>query len=1013
MTFQSKKIKTKKMNFNVFKHFILVFSVLFTFTVNGQDVRGVVSDDSGGLPGVSVIVKGTTKGVNTDLDGNYVLQGLNSDDVLVFSFLGYETVEEKVNGRSVINVVLTEDFNALDEVVVVGYGTKSRRQVTGAISSVDAEEITKTPVISAEQALQGQAPGINVVNAGSPGVSPQVQIRGLSTFGNSQPLYVIDGVVAGGLNEINPNDIESIDVLKDASTAAIYGSRASNGVVMITTKKGKKGRTRVNVDSYVSVQTVPKKLDLLNSEQFREYLEGTFGLTNRYTVDPAYTERDTDWQDAVFRSAGMYNTNVNVSGGSESAVFNASAGYMSQDGIIINTGFNRASLRMNSEFEIGEKFKIGETFSIADSKRLNEEQNGDRTLVEHMIKSLPYTPIYDANNLGGFGGPDNSLDLSDAENPVRLQTIGTNTSEILKVLGSVYGSYEIFNGLTYKLLYGFDKSITENYIHRPAFNEGFNRRDAAQIINGTQIYNSNTYTNSLTYDNTFNDKHKLNVLLVAERFESTFRSSSATQENASSNDITVVQGAATVTEQLYEYGLTSYVGRVNYGFENKYFLSAAIRRDHSSRFGANNSWGNFPSASVGWVVSEEDFLQDTFISNLKLRASWGVTGNDSNGGEYGYDAVLRTGYNYVGLANNDGISNFAISNPDLKWEESEQINLGIDLGFFDNAFTASLEYYDTNATDVLVVVPEPASAGAGNPDTIRNGADISVRGFEIALGYRFDKGEDLSWSANLNLGTARSEVNRVFNGVPSISYNTFEGENISRVAAGETMFHFYGLETDGLFQEGDDTSLQPNASAGDIKFVNQNGDDIIDLDDNVKIGDPFPDFTFGLNLSADYKNWDASLFFNGTYGNDIFNTNIYDLEGMSRVFNAGTGVLDRWTTTNTDATIPRFTQDHSDNLNLSDRYVEDGSFARLRNLTIGYSLDEGALSSIGNNLFSKFRMYVTGQNLFTITNYSGYDPEVGGSTVTPGQGTPTAGVGIDRGVYPQPRAFVMGVQLGF
>ncbi|NMH87668.1 SusC/RagA family TonB-linked outer membrane protein [Flavivirga algicola] len=999
----------------LFKKLLFLAVFVLSFSMYSQNITGTISDSSGPLPGANVIVKGTSNGAGADFDGKYSLSNVDANAILVFSYVGYETLEIAVDGKSVVNAVLVEDTSALNEVVVVGYGKTSRRLVTGAISSVKSEDINRTPVTSADQALQGQAPGVTVINGGSPGTSPQVQIRGLGTFGNSQPLYVIDGIVSGGINEINPNDIETMDVLKDASTAAIYGSRASNGVVIITTKKGRSGKTKVTLDSYLSSQSVPKTLDLLDTNQFRQFASETYGLPNRYTTDEASTRLNTDWQDEVFQTAFVHNTNLGVSGGNDTAVFNISAGYIDQEGIIINTGFNRSSLRANSEFKIGNKFKIGETLAIADSEMKNEEENGDRTLIEHMIKSLPYTPVFNPNNPGGFGGTDTTLDNgSDAENPVRLQTISSNVTDITKILGSLYASYEFIDGLEYKFQYGFERTSVSNNIHRPSFDEGINERTAAQLIQNANTFNSNTYTNSLTYSTAFNEVHNLDLLVVAEKFETTARNNQSQASNPITNTVPVIQGNGQITNQLFEYALISYIGRVNYNFDNKYLLSASVRRDGTSRFGKGNKWANFPAVSLGWVLSEEEFLKDSnTISNLKLRGSWGVTGNDGSV-DYVFESGLINTYNYVGLSRNVGVSNFGSPNPDLKWEEATMTNIGLDLGLFSNALTLSLEYYNNDIEDVIVPIPNVTSDGLGALFTQRNGASTNTKGLEFNIGYNHNKGGDFSWSANLNLGTSKNKAVQLSDDLLFIESSAFEGENLSRITKGESLFYFYGLQTDGLFQEGDDTSAQPNAAAGDIRFVDQNGDGTIDGDDNVKIGNPFPELTYGLNLTANYKNFDATLFFSGVSGNDIYNTTIYDLEGMTRLFNAGTAVLHRWTPTNTNTTVPRFVSSHSDNVNRSDRFIEDGSYAKLRNLTIGYSLPGSVLSTMANGAFSKFRVYATGQNLFTITNYSGYDPEIGGSsTVTPRQQSAAAGVGIDRGVYPQPRSFIFGVQLAF
>lgn len=980
-----------------------------------KSISGLVTDESNTpLPGVSIIVVGTSIGVTSDFDGNFTLQDISASSSLEVSYIGMETQIVKVGSQSQIKVLLKESSESLDEVVVVGYGTTSRKLVTGAISSVKSEAIVSTPITTVDQALQGNASGVTVSNTGSPGSTPQVQIRGLGTFGNSTPLYVIDGVVSGGLGQINPNDIETIDVLKDASTAAIYGSRASNGVIMITTKKGRAGKTKISVETYLSSQSAPNKLDLLNSSQFETYLGETFGLTNRYTVDNASTKVNTDWQDELFRTAMMSNTNLNVSGGSETAIFNLSAGYLDQEGIVLNTGFKRASIRANSEFKIGKRLKIGETLSVAETEMLNEEENGGRTLFEHMIKSLPYTPVYNAANLGGFGGTSSALDdASDSQNPVALQTLSNNVTESLNVLGSLYASYEIIDGLDAKFQYGFDKSASQTNILRPSYNEGINSRAAAEVEQSTAMFSSDTYTVSLNYKKTFSENHNFEALFVAEEFNTITRINLAKNSNPLTDDVPVVLGNSISANEINEYGLVSYIGRLKYNYAGKYLISASMRRDGSSRFGENNRWGSFPAMSLGWVLSEEGFLNDSdVISNLKLRGSWGVTGNDGSV-EYVSTSGLILGYNYIGLNQNTGASSVGAANPDLKWEESIQTNIGLDLGLLNNALTVSMEYYNVDNNDIIVGVTNVPSFGIGQASTQKNGASTNTQGVELSVGYNHQSSGDFEWSANVNLGTAKNEATDLGN-LDAIASNIFEGESISRIVEGESLFHFFGLETDGLFQVGDDTSTQPNAAAGDIRFVDQNGDGVIDGSDDVIIGNPFPTLTYGVNLSAKYKQFDASLFINGVSGNDIYNTNIFDLEGMDRVFNAGTAVLDRWTPTNTDARVPRFTEDHTENLNRSDRYVEDGSYMKLRNFTIGYSLNNPALNKIAQGTFSKVRIYATGQNLLTITDYSGLDPEVGGSTtVTTGQTSAAGAIGVDLGVYPSPRSFTLGLQLAF
>ncbi|MGS2738712.1 SusC/RagA family TonB-linked outer membrane protein [Sinomicrobium sp. M5D2P17] len=988
-----------------------------SITVFGQNitVSGTVSDVNGPLPGASIIVQGTSNGTTTDFDGNYSIGDVPPDAVLEFSFIGYRKTEEVVNSRTTINVTLEEDLAQLDEVVVVGYGTQSRRVVTGAIESIDSEALASVPVTTSEQALQGRASGVSVINSGSPGQPPVVRIRGLGTMNNNDPLYVIDGVIGGRLADVDPQDIQSIEVLKDASTTAIYGSKGSNGVVMITTKRGRQGKVSLSLDSYVGTQFVTSRLDLMNTNQYIQYAEA-FGLPQRLT-DPQYTDmlnRNTDWQDAIFQSGFMQKHNFAISGGDMNSDFRISGGLIDQEGILRNTGFKRHNFRANSNFTFG-KFKIGETAQIVFNNQNPESDSGGRSVIRHAIRMAPYLPIYNPDNLGGFQGPNTNIDGQDAENPVRVLELPDRNNRSVNIVGGLYAQYEILDGLVYKIQGGLDYRTFNNNTFVPSFDDdsmgATHTQNYASIEKNSGTYKSQVYTNSLNYNTTFNEKHNLEVLLLAEKQMTRTTNTNTYSQNFVSNDVNEVTNSnSNLRSTTYEYTRIGYLARLNYNYDEKYIFAASIRRDGSSRFGPNNRWGNFYSLAGGWLVSEENFFDVPAVSNLKLRGSWGTTGND-NIDDYKYSFTIVDNFLYpvngVGVI---GTAPSGVGNPNVKWEETAMTNIGLDLGLWDNKLTLSAEYYRNKSDDLLMNRPVPPSFGTNSGIVTENVGSVETKGFEFNLGYNKYEG-DFTWSANLNLGTNTNEAISLgtVGEITGAEFIAGIADNLTRVAPGESLFHFYGFKTDGIFQntaEVNAHATQEGAQPGDIRMVDINGDGVINDDDRTKIGNPFPDVTFGLNFNAAYKNFDFNVFINGTTGNDIFNTLKYDTEGMQRLFNAGTSVLDRWTGEGTSNSIPRV-QGATLNTRASDRFVEDGSYARLRNVTIGYTLPE----DVFNGIFSRFRVYVSGQNLITLTGYSGYDPEVGAYTVT--NATSNFEIGIDRGNYPQPKSLFLGLQLSF
>ena len=1003
------------------------------------------TDENEPLPGVNVIAKGTSVGTVTDLNGEYIINVPEGTEALLFSYVGYTPEEIQIENRSVIDVGLTVDLETLSEVVVVGYGSQERAEVTGAISSVSSKEIRALPVPRIDQALQGRAAGVTVTNDGGPGEGATVRIRGLGTVGDNDPLYVIDGVPAGGLNQINPNDIESIEILKDASAAAIYGSRAANGVILVTTKKGTAGKTKIAFDSYYGTQSVWKRHDLLNTSDYIDYATAIQQNANlpvpaRFSED-GIEDTNIDYQDVLFRAAPIQDHNLTISGGNENSTFLVSGGYFNQVGTIIGTDFERYSFRLNSNHKIG-KFNFGQTLTVAYSRQNSENGGGtNRSLTEHAIKSPPYQELRDPNNLGGFNGPD-QVDNNDAENPLLLATLTTDQDDDLKLLGSAWGEYELFDGLKYKLLFGLDINMGYGYNYTPKYVAGdFHFTNFASLSEQRSQFISPLITNSLTYDKTFG-KSQLTVLAAYERQTFNRGDLSAEGQNPLTNDIRVIDGldagSANIGGDLVEWALISYIGRINYDYDNKYLLTASIRRDGSSRFGPNNKFGIFPSVSLGWRMSEEPFMQNLdFLSELKLRASWGETGNQ-NIGDYQYIATINGNFNYNFNGNlQQGSTISALANELLQWETTIMRNVGFDAGLFDDKVTFSAEYFNNRTVDMLVSVPLAWSTGLDDEPSV-NAGTVENSGFEFNALYRHSAG-DFNFDIGGNIAFVRNEVISLGAGQP-IPGPQFESDRITWTQVGSPIAQFYGWEIDGIFQSyeeiqnhaeqnspfDDDGELLPEeelfkkTGPGDYRFVDQltvdtdgdgipdAGDGIINDEDRVILGNPFPDFNYGINAGASYKNFDLTLFIQGVAGNEIYNTQRYDLEGMTRVFNAGTAVFNRWRQPGDDTNMPRgISGDPNRNTRASARFIEDGSYLRLKNLSIGYTLP----SSVLNNLefLSRVRVYLSAQNLFTLTNYSGYDPEIGARRNI----NSTLGYGIDFGQTPQARTFLGGIQIDF
>ncbi|WP_020530372.1 SusC/RagA family TonB-linked outer membrane protein [Flexithrix dorotheae] len=1040
---------------------ILILSLLCVNFAYSQDrlVTGTVSSsEEGGIPGASIIVKGTSVGTTSDLDGGFKLTLPESAETLVVSYIGYKSQEVNIGNQTNFEIVLELDLQQLKEVVVVGYGTQEKGVVTGAVSSVDMDDVRGLPLTNVDQALQGRVPGVVVTQTGggAPGGATQVSIRGIGSINGETPLYVIDGIPvqqsgqdADGysfLNNLNPNDIESIDILKDASAAAIYGSRASGGVVLITTKRGKEGPVKVNFDAYYGTQSPGKNYEVLNADQYVTYLNELHSGPDGQ-IPPAFengqrpSTANTNWQEELFTAAPIQNYNLGISGGKENALFSLGFEYFDQEGTMRGTGFDRYAIRANSDFKIGKRIKIGETILLSKTGRMTNTGSGGRRPQEHAIKQAPTVPVYDPTFLGGFGHPD-ADEGQDARNPIADADLFTREQDRYRFWGSIYGEWEIVDHLTYKLQLGLDFGYQDNITFNPEFDQVRRLRERSSLNRSRSQDFNPLIEQFLTYNKSFGD-HNLSVMagFSAQSFQ--YTSISGSGEDIP-NGVVTLGGASTnitVGESKVETSLRSLFGRVTYSFNDKYLLTANIRRDESSKlFRGNNPDGVFPSVSVGWRLSEESFMNGvSWISDLKFRAGYGELGNQSPLGAYPVDVNLNTDFFYILNGNTpvQGISQNSLANPDIQWEVTKQIDVGIDAGLFNNQLMVNFDYYKRNTEGLIWQQSVPPSVGLGPPDV--NAGEIENSGIELALTYRKFEG-DFQFDIGANITTINNNVISLVNDDLIIKSGSVTDDinNVSWTQVGEPIGTFYGWVSEGIFRNWDevynhafinqattgDTDANGNpiydsdkrdeetaslkTAPGDIKWKDVNGDGIINNEDQVRLGSPIPDFTYGFTANANYKGLDAQLFIQGAHGHQLYNSAKRWLVDFRQNFNNGIEAASATTyrPEYTDSEPRLVRADPNRNvLRSSDRYVFEGSYARIKNLTIGYSFNNTVLDKIKAQ---KLRIYVTAQNLATFTNYFGLEPDVGSLS------TGTArDAGIDRLIYPQPRTFILGVQVGF
>ena len=994
----------------------------------------VTGADGIGLPGVTVLVRGTSVGTTTNADGMFNLSAPEGS-TLVFSFVGYATQTAAVTaGAPAYAIALREDIKQLNEVVVVGYGTQQRGSVTGAVSSVGSREIASQPVADATQALQGRAAGVQVTsNGGAPGgaAGTSIRVRGITSAGNNNPLYVVDGFPLpdngseNQLNAISPNDIETIDILKDASATAIYGVRAANGVVIITTKRGKAGVSTVNVDGYRGVQEVWRKLNLLNATEYatinnENRIAGGQPIVVDRLRNPSALGEGTNWQDEVFRRAAIQNYSLSATGGSDKARYAVSGTYFQQDGTIVGSQFERFTLRANGDVQVNKVLKIGNSISLTHLEdRQITSNNGEYGTVQQTLRMIPIVPVYRPD--GYYYEPRGQQDNFVEENPLAAATLNKQKFVRNRALTTLYAELEPLKGLRLRTNVGADFIFDNFNAFRPGVpelrvgNDVYTTRytQATSGATATAGYTpSYLIENTATYDHLFASKHQVTLLLGQSAQAFDYSNVEAYRTGYLNNDLQVINSGPLNLSLANAGGinptshLASYFTRLNYDFAGKYLLQLVARYDGSGNFPPGNQFGFFPGISAGWRISEEGFLKDNaLISNLKLRVGYGKVGNPNNAGRFAYLYAVNSGIQYPFGPNGTILTGAAptrLPNPGLRWETNNQTNIGIDVGFLQNRFEATLDLYDRTSPNLIA--PVPVSLVSGTFESVnRNAASAYNRGVDFTLTSRNVQGgpTGFNWTTNLTLSAYKTRLESLGDGKPYNGLGALSGV-IVRYDQGQAFGSFYGLVADGLFQTQEDVknhATQSGAAPGDIRFKDLNNDGVINAEDRTFIGDPNPKFTYGLNNTFSFANFDLNVFLQGSQGNKIYDQNRYLLESaLYGNSNGSTRVLGRWTGPGTSNDVPRaIAGDPNGNLRVSSYYVEDGSYMRVKTLTLGYTIPTTVLNRIAAK---QLRLYVSAQNLLTLTKYTGFDPEVGSR-------------GVDLGVYPQARVFLAGLNLGF
>jgi len=1010
-------------------YLLIYFLLLSAFGfAQSYDIGGTVKESGTGLPlpGVNVQIKNSTKGTTSDFDGNFSLKGVPSGSVVVFSYVGFSTFEYTItSSNSNVAVSLQEDTKSLDEVVVIGYGSQKKREVTGAVSSIDAKTLDVLKPIKVEQALQGTMSGVTVTSqSGAPGGTLDIRIRGIATNGNSAPLVIIDGYI-GELSLLNSNDIENITVLKDAQ-AAIYGSIGANGVVLVTTKKGRKNSKPVfNYNVYTGFQEAARKISVLNATDYALLANEAFANDGRPLPFPNVSGlgKGTDWQDKVMnKGVPIINHDINISGGSEKITYSISGSHLDQEGIVgaNKSGFLRNTARIGMTAEVNDRFKVNGNviYTYFNRKTLNENVLGS-VLFNALNMPSTLTPFDENGNHTLV--PNDANYGTEIINPL-AQIENTYNDYNFKQLNGNFGfEYKVAKGLNLVSSIGFNTNNSESktFAKQVEYGGKIYDIDRSSVTEGRVNYNNYSFDVYLEYKKSLNEAHNFTLMAGNTIFKEWRNGLYATGFDVPYNSwdyasINLAQGPAEdlTNSTFYEDNRRlSYFGRLQYDYKGKYLVSAIFRRDASTKFGPENAVAEFPSLTAGWVVSEENFFKENkWVSFLKLRGSYGTLGNDQIRPD-SYSSLLTGEATYVFDGNLvNGVAVGPLSNPNVKWEESEKIDVGLDMNLFNDKVTIVADYFNDTRNDLLIVgVPVTGAAGGGAPGaglpTI-NAGGVKNYGFEFAIGYKDKLSDDFNFNINYNVTFLKNRVTEVNNTTGFVSGGNFgESTLISRMEVGHSIGYFYGYKTDGIFQNQAEIDAHPsqialgaNAAPGDIRFVDVNGDGVINTDDRTDLGDPIPAATMGLNLQFNYKGFDFVAYTYASIGNDM----VRNYERNAALGNRLNYTLERWTGEGTSNSVPRVTTGATANGNFSDYFVEDASFLRIQNVQLGYTLDNKIFGKSG---ITKARIYTAVNNLYTFTKYRGYDP--GASN-----GAPIGG-GIDYGFYPIPRTFILGANINF